>query len=145
MSHRSERPSYEGEIIIWSFFYIIAISIAAIANRRPLVVTSLRRLSRSLSSMICWRLPRPLASFRLSIYDIGGLPFLLLPSTFPWRSVVISFVCLLLFACPTYLSLLIFISLKSFFSTDSSSRMLLFVRFSVHLLRCVGSFINGLE
>ena len=56
----------------------------------PLVVTSLRHLSLSLlSSMVFWRLPRLLASFRLSIYEIGGLPFLLLPSIFPWRAVVI--------------------------------------------------------
>ena len=60
--------------------------------------------------------------------------FLLLPSTFPCRAVVIRYVCLLLLACPTYLSLLLYISFRRCLCTDSSSRMLLFVRASMSTL-----------
>ena len=118
----------------WCLTYLYLSPSPTSTVRAPLIVNSFLHFTRSmLSPMICWRLSRQLASFRFSIYDIDGLLFLLLPSTFPCRAVVIKYVCLLLLECPTYLSLLLCISLRSCLCTDSFSRMLLFVRASMSI------------
>ena len=101
----------------------------------------------SVSSMICWRLPRPLAFLRFLMYDIGGLLFLFLRSNFSLKSCSHQ-ICVLVSVCVAYSSLklvLFDVSLSILFSKYVSRTTFLLTQLALFLLFLGSKLLNHIS